>query len=1095
MQSGRKYLVLLFLLSWILTTRAQLSEQALPYINNFTPKQYTYHNQNWSIEQDIRGVIYFGNNNGLMYFNGNTWDLIDDERIKAVRSIAKDQLGGIYIGSVSEFGYVHPNQEGKFVYVSLSSKYPNETKNISDVWSTLIIDDCIYFCCPEGIFKFKSDVLVKVYKPQDEKTFHKFFVFKNKLIFREKGTGLFTETANGKIKFIQGSNLYADVSVDFILAQHNDTLIGTRKNGVYAWKKSKNNENKFTALSDSLNKEFSGAEIYCGILLHDNTIAIGTSYKGIYFLGKNKKIIRHLDKATGLGDNKVYALFEDSKMNIWSAFDKGIALVEYSSAIKKFDDKMGLDGNVNASIIFKNKLFIATTKGLFVFSKEKAQFELLIKDETNCFSIANVQHRRVLLIGCKKGLAMFDQGIQLVPELENIECKYVYTLSTDSANIFVAGVNFLSTLSYQNGSFVLEQDFESINGKISNIVEENLSNSILVGVENDGVYRYYLKDKKYVNPQKLILKEKQVVSSFYLFKIKKEIYCCSEKGVYSVKNNQLVGSHFLDYYFSKNASDVFKAKVSDKNTLWVLFTYNNALTAGFSTCNGADCSYKYLDKFFGKLHKIQVNDIYFHENEVWFSTNDGLMTYNTNDINFSDNQFNCFVTNVVSKDKIIFYGNFSKTIHKKRYISKTQSAQSIPKIQHFNNSITFDFSTNTYVNTEDNMFQTYLENYEDGFGEWTKDHKKSYTNLDGGKYVFHVRAKDANEKVSEETTFTFYVEYPWYQTPWGITIIVVLGISVLGSITFIYTRFKTKRIEAEKKVLEAKVAERTNELELSNQEVLTQKNNLEKKNVEIDHKNKEITQSIEYALHIQQSILPDKSAIYKTLKDSFVLYKPKDIVSGDFFAFTTVPSNNLTEEIIIAAADCTGHGVPGALMSMLGSNILYQIINEKKISSPSDILYQLNLGVNESLKQNINEGNDGLDIVLCKIKMSDNKESAEVNYAGANRPLYIVRNGMLEEIKATKTPIGGVQTSERIYTNHTINLYKGDIIYLTTDGYADQFGGEFGKKLTTKKFKEFISNQHPISMLQQGKLMDEFFENWRGDNEQVDDVCIIGIRI
>jgi serine phosphatase RsbU (regulator of sigma subunit) len=393
------------------------------------------------------------------------------------------------------------------------------------------------------------------------------------------------------------------------------------------------------------------------------------------------------------------------------------------------------------------------------------------------------------------------------------------------------------------------------------------------------------------------------------------------------------------------------------------------------------------------------------------------------------------------------------------------------------------------------MFQTYLENYEEGFGEWTKDHKKSYTNLSGGKYVFHVRAKDSNENVSEETTYTFFVEYPWYQTSWGIALIVILSISFIGSVTFQYTRIKTKRIEAEKKVLEDKVTERTQELELSNQEIISQKNNLEVKNKEIDHKNKEITQSIEYALHIQQSILPDTAAIYKVLTDSFVLYKPKDIVSGDFFAFTTISQAGQQDEIIIAAADCTGHGVPGALMSMLGSNILYQIVNEKKQTTPSDILYHLNVGVNESLKQNINEGNDGMDIVLCNIKYSNDFDSAEVQYAGANRPLYIVRDGMLEEIKATKMPIGGVQFQERIFTNHQMTLKKGDILFLTTDGYADQFGGELGKKLTTKKFKEFIVTLQDKPMKEQGKRVESFFDSWRGDNEQIDVVCFIGIRI
>lgn len=260
---------------------------------------------------------------------------------------------------------------------------------------------------------------------------------------------------------------------------------------------------------------------------------------------------------------------------------------------------------------------------------------------------------------------------------------------------------------------------------------------------------------------------------------------------------------------------------------------------------------------------------------------------------------------------------------------------------------------------------------------------------------------------------------------------------------------------------------------------------LETKNKLIEHQKAETTKSIEYALHIQQSILPDKEHISECFPQSFVLYKPKDIVSGDFYAFA-----QQRNEIIIAAADCTGHGVPGALMSMLGSNILYQIINEKKITKPNEILFHLNLGVAESLKQNKNAGNDGMDISICNFKNN------VLQYAGAYRPLYIIRQGELIETKATKMAIGGQQIDQqRIYENHEFELQKGDTIYLTTDGYADQFGGDKNKKLTTTKFKEMLLQIQDMTMQEQEIHLADFIEKWRGENEQVDDICVIGIRI
>jgi serine phosphatase RsbU (regulator of sigma subunit) len=261
---------------------------------------------------------------------------------------------------------------------------------------------------------------------------------------------------------------------------------------------------------------------------------------------------------------------------------------------------------------------------------------------------------------------------------------------------------------------------------------------------------------------------------------------------------------------------------------------------------------------------------------------------------------------------------------------------------------------------------------------------------------------------------------------------------------------------------------------------------LEEKNKLIEYQKSQTKQSIEYALHIQESILPDKEHINESFPNSFILYKPKDIVSGDFYAFARQEN-----EILIAAADCTGHGVPGALMSMLGSNILYQIINEKNILKPSEILFHLNIGITESLKQNKNAGNDGMDISICSFNNN------VLQYSGAYRPLYLIRNGELIEVKATKMAIGGQQNDQqRIYENHELELQKGDTIYLSTDGYADQFGGDTGeKKLTKKRFKDLILSIQSKTLQEQGIALDKFITAYRKEIEQIDDILVIGVQI
>ncbi len=263
--------------------------------------------------------------------------------------------------------------------------------------------------------------------------------------------------------------------------------------------------------------------------------------------------------------------------------------------------------------------------------------------------------------------------------------------------------------------------------------------------------------------------------------------------------------------------------------------------------------------------------------------------------------------------------------------------------------------------------------------------------------------------------------------------------------------------------------------------------NLQKQ--EIEHKNKEITDSINYAKRIQQAILPPVELVYSVLKDSFVLYKPKDVVSGDFYGFI-----QREDQVIIIAADCTGHGVPGAFMSMIGNDQLNNIINEKKITEPAKILDELHKGIRGALKQDQSHGQtrDGMDIALCKINLRNNK----LEYAGAMRPLWLVRQGKLMETKADKQPIGGLDTEGRKpFTNHTIDLQKDDCIYIFTDGYADQFGGEKGKKFMVKNFEKMLLEINTLSMAEQSKLINEKFEIWKANNEQVDDVLVIGIKI
>lgn len=264
---------------------------------------------------------------------------------------------------------------------------------------------------------------------------------------------------------------------------------------------------------------------------------------------------------------------------------------------------------------------------------------------------------------------------------------------------------------------------------------------------------------------------------------------------------------------------------------------------------------------------------------------------------------------------------------------------------------------------------------------------------------------------------------------------------------------------------------------------------------QIENKSRSIMDNISYSKRIQDAMLPSIPAMQQLFNELFVLFLPKDIVSGDFYWSAEVNGRKL-----IACCDCTGHGVPGALMSMICNNILNHVVIEDEITSPDQILNKVHLGVRKALKQDKQHRSmDGMDVAL--ISLYTESDNYYLQYAGANRPLWIITKGddgnpLLIETKPDKHSIGGYQTEEqRIFTLHTIPIKKGDCIYMTSDGYADQFGGKEGKKLMTKRFKDLLLQNHKSAMVQQKLVLFETYDTWKANYEQVDDVLVIGIRI
>jgi len=387
------------------------------------------------------------------------------------------------------------------------------------------------------------------------------------------------------------------------------------------------------------------------------------------------------------------------------------------------------------------------------------------------------------------------------------------------------------------------------------------------------------------------------------------------------------------------------------------------------------------------------------------------------------------------------------------------------------NSLSFDFVALSFANADENQYAYRMEGLDNEWKYSGNVRFTSFSNLRPGIYTFQVKASNDDGLWNEKgASIRIIITPPFWKTIWFYVLCAVFALFLV----YLYIKNRERKLLKEKRILEQKVDERTAEVMMQKEIVETQ--------------NKEIRDSILYAKRIQEAILPSQEEILKALPDSFVLFKPRDIVSGDFYWFS-----EKQDKLVITVADCTGHGVPGAFMSMIGNTLLNEIVNEKEVIHPDEILFQLRDNIMKCLKQTGAEGEnkDGMDIALCVY----DKVNMEIAFAGANNPFYLVSGEELTEIKGDKQPIGVYKGDTKPFTSHTVKVKKGDCIYIASDGYADQFGGHNGKKFKYKQMKDLLLSINKESMAGQKKVLDSSIEEWKGSLEQVDDILVVGFRI
>ena len=461
----------------------------------------------------------------------------------------------------------------------------------------------------------------------------------------------------------------------------------------------------------------------------------------------------------------------------------------------------------------------------------------------------------------------------------------------------------------------------------------------------------------------------------------------------------------------------------------------------------------------------------------FFGGINGLSSFHPSNIYDDTIQPNTVITDFKIMNESVSIGNYGLT----KDISHSDSIV----FSYHDYFFSVEFAALHYASSANNKYQYMLYPFHNEWVDANNQRYITFTNIPAGKYILKIKSAN-HDGVWEETPAEIYIEItpPFWQTWW---FYITMGILIIASF-YTYVWYSKLKLKQRNKNLEKIVDERTAEIIQQKEEILMQRDQISQNMDILVEQKKKITDSIEYALKIQQAILPSPNILQENFEDFFIFYKPKDIVSGDFYWWKLIDNH-----IIVVSADCTGHGVPGAFMSMLGLTFLDEIVTKDRITKPDLILNNLRDKVIKALKQKreeINKPRDGMDMAIASI----NLDSKLLEFSGAYNPLYLIRNGDLIQYKGDRMPVS-LYSKIRQFTSQEIQLEKGDTFYTFSDGMIDQFGGAMYRKFLSKRLKTTLLENQDKSMKEQKDALNKAITKWMDDNQQIDDMVVLGIKV
>ncbi len=822
----------LLLLCLIQICFGQVVETGLPFINTYTPKDYNANTQNWAVAQDKRGIMYFGNNKGVLEYDGASWRLIPVANQSIVRSLAVDSAGTIYVGAVGEFGYLAPDQEGKLVYRSLLNKVHLPDASFSDVWTTLVHEGAVYFQSYTRLFRYKAGQL-KAW--QVKNAYHRSFVVHNRFYMRESGIGLMT-LRNDSLVPVPGGELFATEYVSAMLPFEDKVLIGTRSNGLFLLDPLKGTVLPFnTVVNPMLEKHL----LYHGAVLPNGDFVFATINGGLVVWKMKENQVTRVTQNTGLLARTVYFLYPDRNGLLWMGLSNGIAKVNLVSPISVFDKLLGLEGGVLAIARFEGTLYVATHQGVFFIDKN-SHFKQVEGLPLQCWQFEvfkdpahhNKEH---LLVASTSGLYEIKNDVA-TNIVEGRACA-VKASRVNPQRVYVGFNSAFGSVRYHNDAWQVEGVSDLYNDEFRSIQEDTEGN-IWLGSMYSGIiklpspawndflqgkrqdlqhaFRIYSTDKGLPSPN---------WNNFYTASNK--VFLSTQKGVYTydTSSDRFIKDASIDAAFAGQDRWVYCLQEDSKGNLW----YDS--DKGKGVLIKQDNSFSVFENPFKRIIVSPENQVtaYADNNDIiWFGTSNGLFRYdNTNKVGY-ESAYRTLIRKVtIGKDSTIFYGSFTSEQSPDDHIvtvADLQPGAYKTILEYLYNSVAFHFSAPSYDDEESTQFSYRLKGYDKQWSAWTNETKKEYTNLPEGKYTFMVKARNFYGTESEEASFEFKILPPWYRTQ-----LAYVGMLALfcGSI-FMAARAYSKRLVKDNQRLEDIVQSRTAEIKLQKERIENQKNEVEK---------------------------------------------------------------------------------------------------------------------------------------------------------------------------------------------------------------------------------------------------------------------------